>query len=173
MSMSDLDEGLRLVDHAAHPRTFFVGPRAEELVAAAEAALGLRFPETYRRFVRERGAGSVRGVEFFGVTTTNFLSGNVPNGPWLTLDRRRAWKLSPSLVIIQHRNDGPDVALDATQADSVDGEWPVVLWRPGVTQPGDKLERVASDFGSFFLQQVRQLLDREDENHEGDDDGAD
>ena len=173
MSMSDLEEGLRLVDQAAHPRTFFVGPRTEELVATAEGALGLRFPATYRRFVLEKGAGSVRGVEFYGVTTTNFLNGNVPNGPWLTLDRRRAWKLPPSLLIIQHWNDGRDVALDAGQADSVDGEWPVVLWRPGVTQPGDPLERVAPDFGSFFLQQARQLLDKGDENYEGDDDDGD
>ena len=54
--MAELEVGLRLV--AQHPdASFFIGSRDEELVKAAEAALGLAFPPTYRRFVRELGAG--------------------------------------------------------------------------------------------------------------------
>jgi hypothetical protein len=44
-----------------------VGERPEALVDPAEQTLGLRFPPSYRAFVRELGAGDAGGEEFYGV----------------------------------------------------------------------------------------------------------
>ena len=65
-----------------------MGPRPEELVAAAERALGLEFPPGYREFVLDLGAGDVGGEEFFGVVDDGFEDSAIPDGVWLTLRER-------------------------------------------------------------------------------------
>lgn len=56
MGMAELEEGLSLV--AEHPdASFFAGPRDEDLVKAAEMALGVTFPPTYRPFRVRAGGG--------------------------------------------------------------------------------------------------------------------
>lgn len=151
MSTADLEAGFAAV--AGSNRAFFAGPRDDSLVAAAEDALGLRFPPSYRRFVRELGAGSVGSREFYGVTTNNFTDSSVPNAVWVTLDERSRFDLPGTLVIIGDTGTGEYYALDTAQRDSAD-ESPVVTWSAAQSQENDVLEIVSLDFGAFFLRAV-------------------
>ena len=56
------------------------GPAGEARIAAAEAALGLRFPPAYRALLERYGAALVEGFEFFG------LAEPAGNGPPLWTD---------------------------------------------------------------------------------------
>jgi hypothetical protein len=56
MSMKHYDQAVELIKQRGLASRF-VGPKSEEAVAKAEAALGVRFPPTYRRFCLEYGAG--------------------------------------------------------------------------------------------------------------------
>jgi hypothetical protein len=152
MGMSEVK---RAIEITRRHGGFFAGPRDESLVASAEAALGLRLPPTYRRFVSELGAGNAGGREFYGVTTDNFTTASIPNGIWLTLSEREQLGLPPEFVIVEETGTGEYYVLDTSRRDG-DGESPVVVWVPG--RPRDALEAVAPDFGSFFLAAVEDEL---------------
>ena len=105
MTMQNLLEGFKIIE--ANPnRGFFAGSRDSGLIAAAENALGCRFPPTYREFLSRLGAGNLGAFEFYGITTGNFESGKVPNGIWLTLKHHRAGRVPSNLLVIGDTGDG-------------------------------------------------------------------
>jgi antitoxin YobK len=130
----------------------FEGAKPESLVTRAEAALGLTFPRSYRRFVLELGCGDINGLEVFGLIDDNFENSAVPNGIWLTLNERRAIGLDPAFVIVGEAGDGTYYALDTRRVDSA-GEAPVVR----LSVDGKQSEEVADSFGDYFLQAVRRV----------------
>jgi antitoxin YobK len=124
---------------------WFAGERSEELVEAAEKALGFSFPPPYRLFVRELGAGSVGADEIFGVTSADFEKSTVPNGVWLTLAARRNWHL-PGWMMVVYFDGGVDYyVMDVRVPDP-----PLVVWRPGVTRSPEDLTIMHESFGDFL-----------------------
>lgn len=150
--MADLETALWLI--RSRPNLAgFVGERDETLVATAEAALGRPFPPTYRRFVKELGAGGFGSFEFYGVIDDDFEHSAVPNGVWGTLQARR-YGLPEELILVADAGyGGIEYALDTAEQDE-EGECPVVTW----TARGTPREVVAADFGEFLLGNVRQQL---------------
>jgi antitoxin YobK len=130
----------------------FDGAKPESLVAKAEAALGLTFPPSYRRFLLEMGCGGINGLEVYGLIDDNFERSTVPNGIWLTLDDRRAIGLHPACVIVGDGGDGTHYALDTSQVGDA-GEAPVVR----LSVDGKQSEKVADSFGDYFLEAVRRV----------------
>jgi antitoxin YobK len=125
---------------------WFVGERSDELISEAEGALGHRFPPSYRLFVKELGAGSVRSEEIFGLTTANFTDSSVPNGVWLTLVARREWGLPEGLIVVYFDGGVDYYVLDCLKEDE-----PLSIWRPGMTSAGDLLREAAESFGAFLI----------------------
>lgn len=150
MGMTELEQALELVrEHS--DEADFVGPREVALVNAAEAALGITFPPTYRRFLLELGAGDLGGEEFYGVISADFQNSGIPDAIWFTLRLRAEAGLPHGLVVIYFNSGAEYIALDTTHS-SADGECPVVAWTPV------GLEIVASDFGTFFLSTLQGAL---------------
>jgi antitoxin YobK len=147
MSMADYEEALALV-RAHQENALFAGPQSERVVLAAEAILGMTFPPTFRRFVRELGAGGIGSEEVYGIIGEDF-TGPVPDGIWLTLKMRSDSKLPDTMVMIYDASESEYLVLDTSQTDSV-GECPVKVWYPHWDK-GDDQEIIAPDFGSFFL----------------------
>lgn len=127
----------------------FIGWRPDEWVVKAEQLLGISFPSTYRRFLREFGCGGLRSEYFYGIVDADLLRGPVPNGIWLTLDERKVAGLSPSMVIVQSGGDGSWYAIDTAQRNT-ESESPVLLLDVNCRP----FETVAEDFGRFFLDRV-------------------
>lgn len=153
MSMADLQEAMRIV--AANPgRGFFAGPRDAELVAAAERALGGRFPPTYREFVIRLGAGNFGGFEIYGVINDEFEVSSVPNGVWLTLNERRESDLPDEFAIVGSTGDGDYYCVDVRNGE----ESPVSVYQPGLPPDQQRGELAAQDFGKFLLEGVRAEL---------------
>jgi antitoxin YobK len=158
LSLEDYREAASLISaHSDSAR--FGGERAADLVERAEAALGVRFPPSYRAFVRELGAGHIAGEEFYGITGDEFVDSSVPNGIWLTLREREDSGLPEHLVIVYEDGEGDYYALDTSEGGN-EGENPLVRWVPGASQPDDDLEPVAEDFGTFFRARVQEGLSR-------------
>jgi|SRR5918994_2896471 hypothetical protein len=155
MGMAELEQALEAVRDS--DRAHFVGPREPTLVAAAEEALGVPLPPTYRRFITELGAGSVGGLEFYGAIDENFVDSSIPDGIWLTLDERERFGLPKHLVIVRETGMGEHYVLDTSRRDDI-GESPVAIWVAGQSQEGDDLEVVAPDFGSFFWEALQQVF---------------
>lgn len=160
MSMHDFTDAVALME-AARDLMDFVGPRDPALVEAAEAAIGSRFPPTYREFVLRYGAGNFGAFEIYGVIDADFKKGPVPDGIWLTLKRRRAGYLPKDLLVIADAGDGADYCIELQ--DGAVGR--VIVCEPGAVLP-DKLPRefVANDFGEFLLAGVREELEEDDDS---------
>ena len=160
--MTKVDQGMDLIQ--SRPEIcFFVGPRDDVLIKRAESALGFGLPPSYRRFIARLGAGTAGSESIYGVVDSNFITSSAPNAIWLTLKQRRDSRLPSSMVIISDDGMGGYFVLDTAKA-SPSGEPPVEVWEPGSSQPGDKLEFIAPDFGSWFLDAVAfGLSDEEDQ----------
>jgi hypothetical protein len=152
MGATAVDEALRLM--LDEDLADFVGEQPDDLVAAAEDALGLRYPPSYRQFVGTLGAGSFGSFEIYGIIAEPF-EGPVPDGVWATLDERaEPSNLPPSMIVIGVDGMGGTFVLDTAKG----AEPPVEVWHGGGSGPDDELERVAPSFGDFLLEMVRDEL---------------
>lgn len=157
MSVADVEVAVRLI--AKRPASVsFAGERDEALLRAAEEALGLQFPPSYRLFLRRLGAGNVGSFEVYGVIDRDFQVSAVPDAIWMTLRGREQWALPPSMVVVYFDGAGDYYVVD-TARSSPSGESPMVVWRPGYSQNADAPEVVADDFGTFFLDITKRALD--------------
>ncbi len=155
MSMLELKQAFGLIaEYFNHEDTFFVGQRSNDLIASAEFSLTLTFPDTYRIFVCNYGAGNIFGQEFYGVTNDNFENSTAPNAIWLTLHERAKYDLPEYLILISLTGDGHYYALDYSQRYE-NGECPVVEWNPNISKAGDKLKVIAKNYGVFLLETIK------------------
>ncbi len=154
VGMQDVTTALNSVD-LIQGRKRFVGPRDAGLIRAAEDALGVQFPPTYRAFLERLGAGSIRGREVYGVIDADFQESTIPDGIWLTLRERQDSELPKSLVIVHWRWR----LRGDRYLQTADSENPMVPWHPGVSTRDEELEEVSNDFGQFFLELVRETTD--------------
>ena len=134
----------------------FAGPKAEALVARAEAALGLRFPPSYRQFLLELGAGDVGGFEVYGVVDDDYDNPRVPDAIALTLEARRSG-LDRRYVMIGTLGDGSHDCLDTGHPDA-SGEVPVVQLSSDYEDP----VTLADSFGEYLLVEAQDALSTED-----------
>ena len=155
MSKEDLIQAFDLI-RAHEDDADFVGPCDEETIRKAEETLGIRFPPTYRRFIQTYGCGDIAGEEFYGILHDDFQNSGIPDAVWLTLVERQHG-LPEHLVIIYSRGDGTYYTLDASRPNTR-GEYPVVAWTPGLSEPDKPLEVVASDFGEFLKRTLDEAL---------------
>jgi hypothetical protein len=161
MTMADLETALALI-RSRPDLAGFVGERDEALVGRAEAALERPFPPTYRRFIREFGAGGFGSFECYGVIDDDFEHSTVPNGIWSTLQARRYGLPTELILVATAGYNGLDYALDTSEQDER-SESPVVTW----TARGTPREVVAGDFGQFLLDNIREQLDRAQDRANG------
>jgi cell wall assembly regulator SMI1 len=110
------------------------GPASEEMIKAAEDELGVRFPPSYRYFLKSYGAALCTGFEIGGLFTS---SGDDEPPLWTdvvtaALRKRRISRGSIPNEYIPISDEGGDYTfyLDTTQRRS-DGECPVVVLGPG------------------------------------------
>ena len=149
MSMADYERAKSIIS-ANRARASFAGPRAEELILKAEAALGLRFPATYRHFLLDYGAGNFGPAEFYRVVDEDWEDSSVPDGVWYTLSERRQSGMSIDLVVVGDTGTGELYVLNVSEEFG-----PVYAIHPG-TQLASS-ERIASDFAAFFLQRIQSV----------------
>jgi hypothetical protein len=127
---------LRLKEHENSCE--IAGPAPEAAISAAEAALGCRFPPSYRNFLRTFGGIAIPphlGIvhDFVGVSTAPAdavpATGDARDVVRRTLQARSERKLADHLVVVgvgaQHQEW---FCLDVSRPNSTTGEYPVVLF---------------------------------------------
>lgn len=90
----------------------------------------------------------------YGVIGADFANSGVPDGIWLTL-QERGTGMPDHLVVVGATGTGEHYVLDISRADA-SGECPIVIWGPGGSEPGDELEHIAGDFGTFLLERLQE-----------------
>lgn len=158
MSMQDYEEAKKLIrDLIKIPGMIstFVGPKQLILIEQAESLLSVKFPETYRQFILEFGAGGIGSFEIFGIVQNDinhhdYLYIDVVG---FTLKARQEWNLPNYLIPIYDLGDGEMFCLDLKV--NVGDEAKVVGFTPGYSNATQSLDVVAEDFGKLFLDLIR------------------
>lgn len=157
MGMKDFERAMAIIkEHSS--LALFQGAKEEMLIKKAEEFLGLTFPPTYRRFLRELGCGCFDGEEFHGIVDEEFENAQIPDGVGMTQRFRKEANLPDSYFILYLTGDGFLYVLDTKQRNE-ENESPVLAWYSGISKPGDKLEVIAPDFGTFFYRTLKQALE--------------
>ena len=155
MSIQDYEKAKELL-RESHGISTFVGPRSETIINLAEGRLTLKFPEIYRRFLLEFGAGGVGSFEIYGIVREDFEASGVPDVVWFTLRERKETNLPIFLLPVFDLGDGELFCLDfrIQQGD----EAKVVGFTPGYTSGQQSFDVVAEDFGKLFLDLIQTEL---------------
>lgn len=150
MSLQDYQTAKSLIEEAGGD---FEGEKPETLIAAAEQALDVKFPPSYRRFLLEMGCGDINGLEIYGLIDDEFEKSSVPNGIWLTLNERRSIGVSHVYILIGDGGDGSCYAINTRISDDF-GENPVVR----LSANGKESAPVSDSFGAYFLEAVKAVV---------------
>jgi antitoxin YobK len=150
MPLSDYEEASELI--ASQPDLGdYAGPRDEELVRAVEQRLGVEFPPSYRRFLRDFGAGSFGGQEIYGVIDADFENSGIPDAVWHTFSLRDDGDIPPELVAIYATGDGEQLCVQSGTVDT-----PMLAIWPG---SGEDPEVAESDFGTWLKEIVEEAIE--------------
>lgn len=135
----------------------FVGSRPDSLIEKGELRLGLKFPPSYREFLKKYGAGYFAGESYYGLIGENFEDSGHPDGIWLNISSR-SYGVPNHLVIVNGLGEGTEFAIDTSKPDQK-GECPIVAVPIGY-QGGFDLEVIANSFGEFFYNTIQEAINR-------------
>jgi hypothetical protein len=156
MSIQDYSSAVRLIQQNSD-LSDFIGECSEKLVKKAEEKLKVIFPQSYRNFLLNFGAGNFGAEEIFGVIKEDFENSGIPDAIWFTLKQRKEIELPSNLVIIYHTGGEEMFCLDLNTMGKY-GEPAVVSYVIGVNLEDQIFEIIANDFGEFLLQRVESEL---------------
>ena len=131
----------------------------EARITAAEDVLGVRFPDSYREFLRRFGRLNFGGSEFYGLEQ-HLLDVHQSSCVKNTLWERKMGDFPYSLVVIYNTGwEGEVFCLDTSQM-SEDNECPVVNWIGGMEESHQPREVIAHTFLDFMIEYVGQGIER-------------
>jgi len=152
--MFDLKEAFDLIaKNFPEEETGFLGPKPDTFIAAAEELLELKFPKTYREFMKTVGHGGPRDAFMPGIHSKSLDQLELGGVVWGVLNDRDVFDF-PDHLINLIREDDTCYCLDTSQMDRE--ESPVLLWPVGGYHETPVLEIAPKDFGEFFLKKVRE-----------------
>jgi antitoxin YobK len=127
-------------------------------LTAAESAIEIAFPPSYRRLVEEFGTFDIAGVEILGVYQTQAMGETLLGSVIETLDARRQYGLPSELIVVMFDGMGGLIVLDGLEPD-IEGEYPVRVWSPGGADRGG-MEQLGTSFGSYALDLCQRAVTR-------------
>jgi len=131
---------------------FSIGGCDEKTVIKAEDILSLKFPNDYRRFLKEYGILSVGAEEVYGIVKDDFIDSSVPDAIWYTLTERKEVNMPPYLIVIYDTTMGELFCLNYKKLNA-DGEPKVTTYAAGLEED-QTYEVIAESFGDFLLDRV-------------------
>jgi len=165
MSIEKFDHAISLLKkNFSEDEIYFTGPFTDRTILNAEEALDLKFPNTYRKFLKEYGSDGFKSEEIYGLTkeedfkSLEFEGSTTPNAIWTTLDFHKRYGHPLHLVIIYNLGDGTIYCLDTSQMND-EGECPVVMVPIVGHDNYTNLPIEAKNFGEFFLTLVEEEIE--------------
>lgn len=148
MSTEKLKKALALIQLHEEEADFEGVTQAE--ILRAELALGLVFPESYKIFLEQCGAGSFGGFEIYGIIAGNFEGEGIPNGVWYTLEERKRG-LPENLIALTSDGMG---GIDCLQVGHDGSNSGVVSFRNGQIDC-----KLTDDFGTYFFEHIEEEVE--------------
>jgi hypothetical protein len=148
-----ITEVVRALDIALKSdRANWFAPVSEDMIAAAEDYLAVRFPPSYREFVSRVGFLGIGPREFYGVTKSGLSAAAIPSIIFATQSARKTGGLPKGLLLIEN-SGGEEVFVIDARSTTAGEEAPVRVWMPAF-HDSLELPEIATDFGSYLLAAV-------------------
>ena len=134
---------LKMIEEYGEERDFF-GETTEKDIQNAEELLDLKFPQSYRFFVKDYGSGGICGVEILGV------QGNLGASVVKATERWRKLGLDMKLIVIE---DSGEFIRCMYSADHNDER--VYSWTRGGEEPSARY----NTFNDYILDMFQEGID--------------
>lgn len=158
MSWANYEKALELLEQN-NVNCDYIGECSDLLIEKAEIALGLKFPNTYRHFIRKYGAGDFATWEILGITHENFYKSPNPDNPdaiQFTLSQRKENNLPENFITIIEIDYEILYCLDFNMLND-ESEPAVVSFNIG--EDLGEQDKIADDFGDFLLDIIQDGLE--------------
>ncbi|WP_404442119.1 SMI1/KNR4 family protein [Sutcliffiella horikoshii] len=136
----------------------FIGGISDDLIYAAEKTLNVKFPISYRLFLRRYGVGDILGEEIFGL---GIEESGVPSMVWITKHFRQEKTLPDHLICIYFAGyDNMYYCLDCSNVKNEnDDSATVVSYFNGLPIEDQNFEIEFPSFGEFLLRTLEDSLE--------------
>lgn len=153
--MNTLQKALEIIE-AKQDEVDFIGEIDEQTIINTENKLQVKFPKSYREFLRNYGLGDIFGEEIYGLGTEET---GIPNMVWITKELREE-ELPHKFICIYFADDGEYFCLDCSQVkNNNDDHAPVVSFISGLPLKDQPFEKIAGNFGDFLLELLNNSLE--------------
>ncbi len=106
MSYTNFEKAIELIEvHKTLINGSISNPK-EELIELAEKTLNVKFPFSYREFLKKFGYLAFGGSEIYGLIDSNFIDSSSPDVVWMVLTDRKKFGLPPQYIILWDLGDG-------------------------------------------------------------------
>lgn len=134
----------------------FAGGATEEMIIDFEKSLGVKFPSSYREFLKKYGALSFAGDTYYGITKSGVDAVAIPSVAFATKSAREVGDADDSMIVVKASGYGPIYSID-TSIIGAAGEPVVVETELSFKRTKDK-KVIYQDFQEFFSDTVRQAI---------------
>lgn len=142
-----INKALEIIE-ANQEEADFIGEIDEQTIIDAENKLRVKFPKSYREFLKKYGLGDIFGQEIYGLGTGET---GIPNMIWITKELREKENLPNNLICFYFADDGEYFCLDCSKVRSNnDDDAPVVSYISGLPIKEQSFEMIAENFGDFL-----------------------
>lgn len=142
-----------------------------ELIEKAEKYLDIKFPNTFKQYLKDFGALTFGATEIYGVIDEDFINSSVPDAIWYTMKERKDFNLPKQFIGIYSLGEGTVFFLDTSKMKN--NECPVVsMHTPNFLEDEfteDVLTMEYDNFGDFLLEAIEDELEFQEEDDEFDD----
>ena len=150
---TDIDSTYRRIDELVQrdpDAIAFVGGVSDDWIEKAAAALGVEFPPSFIRFLRQYGGGSIGREQIYGLLGVEFEDACGPDIVYNTRFERREFQIPDSYICLLD-NDGDEIFYLDTSTESDSGENPVL--RVNEEEP-DNPEKYYDNFAQYLLKRI-------------------
>jgi len=135
----------------------YAGEAREEIIEAFEKKLNLKFPPSYKAFLKRFGALSFAGDTYYGITKDGLDSKSVPCVAFATQKARFQNDADDNMVVIKASGYGPIYSIDTSIVDS-NGESPIIETELSFKRDKEKIT-VSPSFEEFFTQSIQDAIE--------------
>lgn len=133
--------------------SFFFGPVTDDEITRAENLLSVRFPDSYRYFLKKYGVGNYADVELYGIIHNSVPGDSAPCAVWFTLEERKNPEFPPDFVVLYASGYGPLYCL--ATSETVEGDCPVREWNYKKVAR-DESSLISEEFSQFVLNKAQE-----------------
>ena len=136
-----------------------------ELIEKGEKYLDIKFPNTFKQYLKDFGSLTFGATEIYGVIDEDFINSSIPDAIWLTMKKRKELNLPKQFIEIYEVGEGTEFFLDTSKMKN--NECSVVsMYVPNFLE--DKftenlLTMEYDNFGDFLLDIIEDELEFQEE----------